>query len=178
MDIFEHLDDMQQHLFTRSSTEIEQKYHNLCSQLADEKTAKEIHTINLNEYQKELEKGLVASIILAENNAAKAIYFEYDLDNNWDSHFFICDNYNPPEDQDDDWACDWSNSIDGPILIKFAEIYSENGFDSSEKAMGITLYLLARTIVAFANACKKADSKIPICIAFHDQDPIMRIGGE
>jgi hypothetical protein len=108
--------------------------------------------------------------------STKSIYFEYDLDNDWSSCYFLCDDYNELEEQDDDWASDWSQNVEGPILTDFAEIFSENGFDGSEKAMGITLYLIARTVVVFAKACEKVECIIPICIAFHDQDPIMRVG--
>ncbi|MDQ0418687.1 hypothetical protein J2Z48_002890 [Croceifilum oryzae] len=63
----------------------------------------------------------------------------------------------------------------GPDLLEFSRIYSENGFDSSRKAIGNTLYLVARTVCSFANACYGIERTIPVCIAFHDQDPILRI---
>lgn len=176
MRIYSYLEEMQSDLFIGNLEEMERKYYDLCSQLAGNSMANRVQKINLDEYQKELERGITEALEVAECNFAKAIYFEYDLDNEWHSHFFICDQYNQLEDQDDDWACDWSDYLEGPTLPEFAEIYSENGFDTTEIAMGITLYLVARTVVAFAKACRKVESKVPICIGFHDQDPIMRVG--
>lgn len=166
---------MQNELLYDDLLQIEQKYYSLCSQLAGAEEAKKIEKINLDKLQQLLEIGLTKSIKLAHDYSAKAIYYEYDLDNEWSSHFFICTNYHPLLEQDDDWACDWVEELKGPDIVEFAHIYSENGFDKTEKAVGITLYLVARTVVVFAKASRKVKSKIPICIAFHDQDPIMRI---
>jgi hypothetical protein len=156
------------------------------------------------------------------------------------------------EEEDDDWASEWTYNIEGPgsvgvLAIKYkviptafslvskpfsvyisanstdpgpvelADMYTENGFDTSEKAVGITLYLIAKTLCSFtafslvskpfsvyisANSTdpgpsilyvhsdaqslyliaktlcsfisvrSEVQSNIPICIGFHDQDPI------
>lgn len=55
-------------------------------------------------------------------------------------------------------------------------MYNENGFDTSEKAIGITLYLIAKTLCSFISVRSEVQSNIPICIGFHDQDPIIRTG--
>ena len=51
-------------------------------------------------------------------------------------------------------------------------MYAENGFDINEKAIGINLYLIARTVCSFMSACSEVQRNIPICIGFHDQDQL------
>ncbi|MBJ7968333.1 hypothetical protein JDS84_33600, partial [Bacillus cereus] len=77
---------------------------------------------------------------IANQNSAEAIYFEYDMDNDWNSTFFICDEYTKLSEEDDDWASDWISEVEGPDLKEFAQIYNENRFDNNEKALGTTLY--------------------------------------
>ncbi|MDR6227244.1 hypothetical protein [Desmospora profundinema] len=178
MNIYHYLQEMQQDLWTEDWTQMDRKYHSLCTRMATENEAKRIQTIDLNAYQDELKKGLVHSLEIADQYSGKAVYFEYDLDNDWNGHLFVCRNYHPMKVQDDDWACDWSYQIEGPTLTAFAAIYAESGFDRTEKAIGITLYLVAKTVIAFSRHCRKINSTIPLCIGFHDQDPIMRTSRE
>lgn len=112
---------------------------------------------------------------IADQNSAAALYFEYDMDNDWQSSFFICNDYTMLSEEDDDWASDWISSVKGPDLKEFAKIYAENGFDYNEEAIGITLYLIIKTVILFGKVAESIEINIPICIGFHDQDPIMRI---
>ena len=114
---------------------------------------------------------------MAQKQKAPAIYFEYDLDNNWDSTFFICKEYSALEDNDDDWASNWNEDLQGPRLKEFANIYEIDGFDINETAVGSTIYLIARTVISYAKAYQvlSDESSLAVCIAFHDQDPIIRI---
>lgn len=177
MDIFEHLDELQVDLREKNLEEIEEKYFNICSELAGTERANSIKRVDLNEYVNELKTGLEQSLKIAQEQTARAIYFEYDLDNNWDSSFFICDEYSPLEDEDDDWASDWNENLEGSSLEEFADIYQLDGFDSNEAAIGSIIYLVARTVISYAKAYQilSDESSIAVCIAFHDQDPIIRI---
>lgn len=177
MDIFEHLDELQVELRRKKLEEIEEKYFNICSKLAGPDRANTIKQISLNQYVNDLKLGLEQSIKIAQKQTARAIYFEYDLDNNWDSAFFICKEYSSLEDEDDDWASDWNEDLEGPSLEEFADIYELDGFDSNEAAIGSTIYLVARTVISYAKAYQELsdESSIAVCIAFHDQDPIIRI---
>ncbi len=65
--------------------------------------------------------------------------------------------------------------IEGPSNKEFAQIYQENGFGATERAKAITLFLIGRTLVAFWIAANSIKIDVPLCIGFHDQDPIMRI---
>jgi hypothetical protein len=106
---------------------------------------------------------------------AKAIYFEYDLDNDWQGCFFICQNYNLQSSGDDEWACDWVDELEGDDLETFGNLYVP-GFDSTEKAKGVNLYLIVRTVSAFGRCCEiHQNNNFAVCIAFHDHDPVMRI---
>ncbi|ANC78552.1 hypothetical protein ABE65_017800 [Fictibacillus phosphorivorans] len=177
MDIFEHLEELQVDLKEKIMEEIEEKYFNICSELAGKERAKTIKQVDLNEYVNELKTGLKQSLKIAQEQTARAIYFEYDIDNNWDSAFFICEEYSKLEDEDDDWASDWTEDFEGPSLEQFSNIYELDGFDGNDAAIGSTMYLVTRTVIAFVRAYKSLsnESSMALCIAFHDQDPIIRI---
>ncbi|WP_312475732.1 hypothetical protein [Neobacillus sp.] len=52
-----------------------------------------------------------------------------------------------------------------------------DGFDSNDAAIGSTIFLVTRTETSFTQAYKglSDESSIAVCIAFHDQDPIIRL---
>ncbi|MGG0152809.1 hypothetical protein [Bacillus mycoides] len=176
MDIFQYLEEMQEDVFSLAVEQIEGKYYDICSTLVSSAHAERIKLIPLDSYKESMRIGLKEALEIAESEEAKAIYFEYDLDNEWDSHFYICEEYFSLEEEDDDWASEWTYDIEGPKSIELADMYTENGFDTNEKAIGITLYLIARTVRGFMSVCSEVQSNIPICIGFHDQDPIIRTG--
>lgn len=174
--MFQYLEEMQEDIFSLSVSRIESKYYDICSRLASSEDAKRIKLIQLDSYKESMRRGLKEALEIAASEEAKAIYLEYDLDNEWDSQFYICEEYVPLEEEDDDWASEWTYDIGGPRSVELADVYAENGFDTNEKAIGITLYLIARTVCSFMSVCSEVQSNIPICIGFHDQDPIMRTG--
>ncbi|ENB9403775.1 TPA: hypothetical protein ACGW5B_001813 [Bacillus paranthracis] len=176
MDMFQYLEEMQEDIFLLSVERIELKYFEICSMLASAEYAERIKAIDLESYKEGIRGGLDAAVEMTTDEEAKAIYFEYDLDNEWNSQFYICEEYAALEEEDDDWASEWIYDVEGPKCIELADVYAENGFDTNEKAMGITLYLIARTVCSFISACSVVQSSIPICIGFHDQDPIIRTG--
>ncbi|HFK1510421.1 hypothetical protein [Bacillus paranthracis] len=176
MDMFQYLEEMQEDILSLSVKQIEGKYYDICCMLASTECAERIKVIDLESYKESIREGLDAAVEMATNEEAKAIYFEYDLDNEWDSQFYICEEYVPLEEEDDDWASEWTKDVKGPKSIELAYVYAENGFDINEKVIGINLYLIARTVCSFMSACSEVQRNIPICIGFHDQEPIMRIG--
>ncbi|WNF23368.1 hypothetical protein [Mesobacillus jeotgali] len=175
MDIFNYLEEMQEDILKCDLATFEKKYYEICLDKSGEDEAITIQKVNMAEYRESVENGISQSLNLAAKSSAKVIYFEYDMDNGWSSTFFICDEYNDPFEEDDEWACDWIEEVDGGSLEEFSDIYLENGFDSTDKALGNTLYLIARTVCLFSGVCQKVEMNIPICIAFHDQDRIMRV---
>ncbi|WIV21174.1 hypothetical protein QPK24_11105 [Paenibacillus polygoni] len=169
MDIFAELEYIQKALFDQDLDSLEEKYFSLCCELAGNKEAERIRNIKLHDYEKKLKETLLRTILNTNQHSDQAIYFEYDLDNSWRSTFFICNEYKNLTEKDDEWACDWVDEVTGPELEKFADIYNEFGFDSSN-----ALYLITRTVTVFTKLCRNITYDKPICIAFHDQDPIMR----
>ncbi|WP_226701689.1 hypothetical protein [Priestia aryabhattai] len=175
MNIFDCLDELQAELFEKSYEEIEAKYYELCSTQVEGNEAERIHNINLDTFQMQVKSSLQEAVCIVNEQSAKAIYFEYDMDNDWESTFLICDGYSSLFEEDDDWASDWIEEIEGPSNKEFAQVYKENRFDATEKARVITLFLIVRTLVAFGTVAKSMKLNVPLCIGFHDQDPIMRI---
>lgn len=45
--------------------------------------------------------------------------------------------------------------IEGPTLMSFSDIYLENGFDTTDKALGSTLYLIAKKSLCFSKSFRK-----------------------
>lgn len=45
-----------------------------------------------------------------------------------------------------------------------------------KKQLVSLLYLIAKTLCSFISVRSEVQNNIPICIGFHDQDPIMRTG--
>ncbi|QFT87700.1 hypothetical protein FIU87_03460 [Bacillus sp. THAF10] len=178
MDIFDYLEEMQKDILECSLAAFEKKYYAVCVEKSGKNEAIKIQKVNMDEYRESMKDGISQALKLAAKGSAKVIYFEYDMDNGWNSNFFICDDYKELFEEDDEWACDWFEEVNGGSLEEFSEIYLENGFNSTNKALGNTLYLIARTVVLFSSVCQKIETNIPICIAFHDQDPIMRVKNE
>lgn len=175
MSIFEFLEEMQNDIIYGNIISLNEKYCTLCQHLATEIDAEIIRMMDLEKYINRIQKAFKKTIQKAVNKKAKAIYFEYDMDNGWDSYFFICDEYNNLNKGDHDWVCSWVDKQKGPSLSKFTKIYETNGFDKNDKAIGITLYLIARTVSSLIKGCNVHSYNKPICIGFHDQDPVFRI---
>lgn len=175
MDIFDYLEEMQVELFQKSFEEIEDKYYRLCSTIAGDNVAERIRNVNLDILQTKLKSSLQKALYIENKQSIEAIYFEYDMDNEWESTFFICDEYSSLSEENDDWASEWIAEIEGPINREFAQIYQENGFDATEKAKAVTLFLVIRTVTALGTVAQDVTVNVPLCIGFHDQDPIMRI---
>lgn len=175
MDIFEELEVMQNMIPPKDWTEFESHYRNLCSKTANSNIAERIERVDFSEYSKELESSWKLS--LSSSDKANAIYFEYDLDNNWDSSFFVCQEYTKREFGDDDWACEWLKDLQGPKFEELTEIYADtDNFCKTPEATAITLYLIARTVATFGRIVSRQDiNNLAITIGFHGQDPIMRI---
>ena len=160
--------------------EIEDKWRRKCAQLSGSEVASLIAAVDMTDYTRQLEEQMRRAVAFAAKEGAKALYFGYDIDNDWDSNFFICTAYNPlgtGEDawKDEDWACDWDKAVRGPSLPAFTRIYEKHGAFCS-KGEDATYYMIMRTARAFAGCVEKMpETGFPICIGFHDQDIIWRV---
>ena len=176
MKIYREIQRMSGYIAARAWALLEADLYSLAVKLAGLDQANAIRAVDLSEYQQALCGDLSTAVSRASPLRAKAVYFEYDLDNGWDSAFFLCQEYGPEGTGNDDWACDWIEEITGPSLAEFGDLYSENGFDSTDAAIGATLYMIARTVASLGRCSEEVDlNGIMLCIGFHDQDPITRI---
>lgn len=176
MDIYEHIAQMKPFIAGRDWDGLEASYRCCCEELAGEEQTRKIGTLDFPSYQAALAESFAQAVERAQVADALAMYFEYDLDNDWQSNFFLCGDYNPESAGDDDWACDWLDEVSGPKFPAASEVYSENNFDRTPLAKGSTLYLVARTVAAYGRCLDKHPSNaLAVCIAFHDQNPIMRL---
>jgi len=88
VDIFQYLEEMQEDVFSLAVEQIEAKYYDICCMLASTEYAERIKAIDLESYKESIRVGLDAAVEMATNEEAKTIYFEYDLDNEWNSQFY------------------------------------------------------------------------------------------
>jgi hypothetical protein len=180
MKIFDYLDRMKEDLSENDWEELGIKYRELAEELCGKDIAKKIARVSVKKYEKSLLEGLAKATDLAEDISARAIYFKYDIDDNWHGIFYICPDYNPAEIENDDWIYDWEREIKGPDMSKFAKLYQEcRKMDCEKTKNGATLYLIARTISAFGKCVDQSvPRKLAICIGFHDQEQIWRMQDE
>jgi len=178
VDIYEHIAEMKPLIARRDWDGLEASFRKCCEDLAGERQASKIAALDFVSYQRALENSFAKAVQGAHEAGAKAVYFEYDLDNDWQSNFFLCGEYSPEEAEDEDWACDWKAEVAGPEFPAASEVYLENNFDQTPVAKGSTLYLVARTVAACGRCVDKHPlGNLAVCIAFHDQNPIMRLRG-
>ena len=176
MEIVAELAKMQRRILTNDWDTFESDYEKICAS-ANPDVARRIASTNFSYYNERQYDAYCKALKKARAAAARAIYHEYDIDNSWQSSFYVCQEYAEPEAGDDDWACRWTSEVRGSGLAEFTKIY--NGTDTfceTPEATAITLYLIARTTAAFkATVMRKSPGTIKICIGFHDQDPIHRL---
>jgi hypothetical protein len=141
------------------------------------RSARRIASTDFNYYNERQYDAYCKALKKVRTADARAIYFEYDIDNSWRSSFYVCKEYAELEVGDDDWACRWVSQVRGCGIPEFTEIYNTTDtFCATPEATAITLYLIARTTAALkATVIRKSPGTIKICIGFHDQDPIHRL---
>src|SRR5687767_7273654 len=116
MSIFDYISKMTPFVTAKDWDGLEREYAEHCRDLAGDAQARRIEAVCLTDYQTSLARGLDTAVRRATSSAARAVYFEYDLDNAWESAFFICPDYRPESAGDEDWACDYSDDVSGPDM--------------------------------------------------------------
>ena len=167
---------MQAHITSGEWATFDDHYFAQCSAHAPE-LATEIRRADLNLYLDTVSEAFDKSLPIALEREFAAIYFEYDLDNDWESNIFLCPEYKPIESDDDDWACDFELDLPAGSQSDFANIYATtDNFCQTDAATDTTLFLIARTAILLNNVIANRDlGPINICIGFHDQNPIHRL---
>ena len=173
--IFELLEEMQNKMFGGDWKGLEDYYREKCKEIAGENNALEIESVDFTKYTKVLKKAFGKA--LKKSKKASVIYFEYDLDNDWASNFFICTEYSTLDEVDDDWACEWARRIKGPKFKQLGDIYLRTDhFCTTPEATAMTIYLIARTVSCLGAIVSEMETEnLAITIGYHDQDPVMRI---
>ena len=129
MDMYEYISQMKPFIASPDWDGLERKYRRLAAKLAGKQQAARIATLDFASYQSRLDPSVVDAVMGAEACKAKAVYFEYDLDNDWQSGFYLCGECNPESADDEDWVCDWIEDFRGPEVPEASQIYRENNFD-------------------------------------------------
>ena len=175
MRIYEYLAQMKPYIERHDWAGLEEAFRALAEKLSGPEAVERVGSLDFVSYQAAISAGLDQAWESASRLRIQAVYFEYDLDNDWDSAFFLCDSYLSEAAKDDDWAGRYSETVPGPRFREASSIYNESGFDGTDLAKGSTLYLIARTVAAFGRVACVGPWNLPICIAYHDQHPIVRI---
>lgn len=175
MRIYDQIEEMKEFIAEGDWDGLEKAARKRCEKLAGKEAAAKIAEVDLSDYMEDMEEGLKRAYEEGEDLGAVAIYFEYDMENQWNGAFFLCTEYNPEEEEDDDWATSADEEVEGPASPELAELYVSS-FDTSEKDRGINGYLIARTIAAFGRCVDiLPDPEGAVCIGFHDQESVLRI---
>lgn len=179
MDIYAELDAMRSHLRERAWLSLETQYRDL-SRANDGPGAAAIEAVDLSGYQARLTDDLSRLSEAARLQPTAAVYWEFDVDNNWSSSFFLCPTYRPEADGDDDWAADFEDHdvVSGPDMTALARLYARS-WNGSPAETARNLYLIARTLAAFGRAADAAwPGRLPLCVGYHDQTIVFRLGNQ
>lgn len=141
----------------------------------DHEAAGTIASVDLAAYESQLRQRL-RDVVQAADGSVAAVYWEFDVDNNWSSAFFLCTDYAPEEAQADDWAASFvgSNVIAGPSMPVLATLLGTT-WAGGQADVSRNLYLVARTIATVGRAADGWPLLVPLCAGFHDQDVVFRI---
>jgi hypothetical protein len=172
---FEQIDSLSLSIPEQNWDKLEESAFADLSKAAGEATASSIRNLNTADYAHSLAESLERAYAKADELTAAAVYFEYDIDNNWSGHFFVCQNYFPQTEANEDWACDWLFDFPGPSFSSLSELVGHKPMADIPSAAR-TVYAIARTVAIFGRACAALHQpSFAVCIGFHDQDPIFRI---
>ncbi len=173
--VFSHIELMKALIQARDWDGLELQSELRCREHAGETDSRRVLRISLRAYQESLVSALSEAVSKANVSGARAIYFEFDMDYDWRSWFFICPEY--PKRWERLLGSDYLEEIDGPEMPQFAKIYGElQAFAPIPRDASMTSYLIARTFACFGRASQQfAESGVAIGMAFHDQDEIIRV---
>ena len=170
-DIDAELQSLEAYVATGAWDSLERAGREVCALHAGDERTERAAAVDLSGYHRALQIALQHAKQRCTPEV-QAIYFEYDLDNDWQGNLFLCQEYGPLEEGDDDWACDWLDEVAVPGMPDLAELYGST-FDRTPADGAANLFLIARTIAIFGRASEQVDfGGRAVCAAFHDQDPI------
>jgi hypothetical protein len=162
---------------------LESYFHQYCEGFVSADVAAAIKNVDLDKCEPYLRDKATEALSLAKVYNVKAVYYEYNVQNDWASNFYICPQYNSIEMQDDDWVVNFIPLVNQPEEyepsldtepFKFPDfLYQCEGV---EERTVVEYYLIARTTALFGRATETiAWGNIALCIGFHDQQIVTRI---
>jgi hypothetical protein len=176
MDIYAGIDAMRDGISRQAWRKVETAAAANCREL-DPKAADAIAAIDLMPYRGQLSSALREVLEGARSHGSAAVYWEFDPDNGWDSAFFLCGDYTPEADGDDEWASDFDEEgiVRGPAEPNLAALYATS-WDGTPADAARNLFLIGRTVAAFGQAAQGLwPASIPLCAGHHDQDSPFRL---
>lgn len=135
----------------------------------------EIESHDLLGFQKALETMLrEASSRAHAMEGVVALYWEFDLDNGWQSGIDLCASFTP---NDPDWAGHTLGWVEGPANPHFAQIYAINEFSNIEGEC-IAALLIVRTLTTFGRALGPVrTATLPTGATYHGSSTIVLFEG-
>lgn len=168
--LYQGIDYIQQAICMNRLNSLQNVFYNNCDK-NNKDVADRIRAISWNYYKIEMKQQL-ESILYSNNQDIKAIYYEYDPDNNWEGTIFACHSYNDLN-EDDDWACDWTHSLQSPVIPDYTNLDIDLSLKTEQSAW-ILLYAILVLTMTYTDIVFQLHSNLPFCIGFHDQSPITR----
>lgn len=168
-------------ILKKNLDELDKQYHAYCVKKSGQLIADQIAQVDFTDFGERISrtlKRILENLLpksLKDGKPLKACYLEYDPLNRWVSEFFLCFDYAPAKNQDDEWAGDWDEMINGPKVPMFAKLKIYENFGEKDGSVGAYVYAHARVVIEFAKASREFTSPIPICIGYHDQAVVCRI---
>lgn len=174
MDVYEFVAANQRLIDARDWEGYEEAAREAARALTSKRRVQKAADIDLSGYVRALEDLIRVAVVDAESRTASALYFEYDLDNGWESGAFFCRSFEPSIIPFVEWPADFEDHVDGPALPQFSRAFRRYGWEDSPESNAVVILTVARTIAAFGRALGNAGpGPLPWAIGFHDQDPIV-----
>lgn len=186
--LYETLDSIQDAIRNKQLKELREKVRQDCVAHGLRSIADELDSVDWSDFKREV-SGIIDKIVETNDPKIKALYYEYDPDNEWSGYVFACLDYNKPDyekdfdnedsedwddlDDSDDWACDWEDSyeVNVPEYPKLALDFSLEDMD----ALPPFLYAIVVLTDVMVEIVASRRTSIPICLGFHDQETITRL---
>jgi hypothetical protein len=176
VNIYEQFEAMRDPIGRRAWTELEDRYLRACDAV-DGNAALAVRSIDTTAYADLLTRTLLHASALAQVLEHAAAYWEFDLDNGWQSSVFFCTAYREESAGNDDWAAtyDPTSTVEGPAMADFAAIY-RSSWDATAEDTATNLYVIARTVaIVGRTAAESWRAATPFCAGYHDQSILFRI---
>ncbi len=177
MKIFDYLEDLYEYIKDNEWDDVENRYRKVAVKLAGKDIIADIDDVNLDGYEEDLEAVLSETVEKCEDEGYTALYFEYDMDEDWESSFSCYSRYTAEgEDEEEEWMENLEDKSEGPTLPDFGEIYKKYCAGDDARSAGVMLYLIVKTVCALGRRLENIQtSSLAVCIGYSNQLPIWRI---